>query len=327
MRRARPVLLILGLAVVAGLVARLGWQELLSDLVTFGPWLGAVLPLALGWHVCHAQGWRIIQGGLGRALPLGTALRLVLVGQGLNVLIPTANLGGEAARATLIRRRIPLRDGAPGVLADKVLDHTARGLFTAGALAVGLSRVPVPPGWARAGWIGTGLLLTGLAGLVVLQVLGLFRTVRWMARPIPALIRRLEERGESLDRADRNLRQLYLHRPLRPLAALGCHLVGRLLGTLELWLILRVLGAPVSPAEALLVSALANLAGSLAFLVPGQWGVAEGIYVASARLLGYPGTVGLSLGLIRRLRRLLLAGAGLILLPGSRLAPIEGAPP
>ena len=50
------------------------------------------------------------------------------------------------------------------------------------------------------------------------------------------------------------------------------------------------------------------------FLMPGQWGVAEGSHLFILQSMGYPPLVGLSLGIIKRMRKLAFAAFGLLML-------------
>ena len=56
-------------------------------------------------------------------------------------------------------------------------------------------------------------------------------------------------------------------------------------------------------------------------MVPGHWGVQEGAYVLVMRTMGLSGTAGLSLAIIRRIRRLFLLGLGLLLLHLEKASP------
>ncbi|MGZ5497918.1 MAG: hypothetical protein ACXWHI_04280, partial [Candidatus Aminicenantales bacterium] len=49
------------------------------------------------------------------------------------------------------------------------------------------------------------------------------------------------------------------------------------------------------------------------FIVPGQFGVAESASVLVLQSLGFPAALGLSLGVIRRIRKMITAAVGLAL--------------
>jgi hypothetical protein len=57
------------------------------------------------------------------------------------------------------------------------------------------------------------------------------------------------------------------------------------------------------------------------FLMPGQWGVAEGSHLFILRCLGYPPAVGLGMGIIKRVRKLAFAALGMLLYLRHRHGP------
>jgi uncharacterized membrane protein YbhN (UPF0104 family) len=78
--------------------------------------------------------------------------------------------------------------------------------------------------------------------------------------------------------------------------------------------IMAVLGAPVDFIQALFIATIVTSANTAFFLFPGQWGVTESVHVLVLQSMGYPAAVGLSLGLIRRIRKLMFVGLALVLL-------------
>ena len=79
---------------------------------------------------------------------------------------------------------------------------------------------------------------------------------------------------------------------------------------LEVLVVMAVLGAPVTVVEALFICAVVTVGNTVFFLLPGQWGVAESVHVLVVQSLGYPPAIGLSLALLRRIRRLAVRRAG-----------------
>ena len=105
-------------------------------------------------------------------------------------------------------------------------------------------------------------------------------------------------------------------------------LIGWLVGTAEVWLILQLLGSPVSWSDALMLESLGQAIRGAAFAIPGALGVQEGGYVLLAPLAGLRPDVALALSLAKRARELLLghAGACLPVLVGARPAAQPAAP-
>jgi hypothetical protein len=63
--------------------------------------------------------------------------------------------------------------------------------------------------------------------------------------------------------------------------------------------------------NALVMEGAIKLIGAVFFFIPGQLGAAEGVYVVLSDTLNVGPAAGLTLALIRRLRAMLVAAAGL----------------
>ena len=122
-----------------------------------------------------------------------------------------------------------------------------------------------------------------------------------------------------------------LHRPAQ--AALGAllqqrsrlswsfllHLGCWFLGAAETWLVLLLLGAPASWAQALAIDATVAALRTFGFLIPAAAGVQEASYLLGASVFGIPAPVALAASFTRRARDLLLAVATLgVALAGDR---------
>jgi uncharacterized membrane protein YbhN (UPF0104 family) len=82
---------------------------------------------------------------------------------------------------------------------------------------------------------------------------------------------------------------------------------------MEVLIVLWVLKAPVSFVQAMLISAVVIAVNTAFFVLPGQLGVMESAHMMILKTLGYPPEIGLSLSMIRRIRRLAFVGLAMIL--------------
>ncbi|MCK4837070.1 MAG: flippase-like domain-containing protein, partial [Candidatus Aminicenantes bacterium] len=87
-----------------------------------------------------------------------------------------------------------------------------------------------------------------------------------------------------------------------------------IMGAVEALVILRILGISVSFIEALFIMAMVAGINTIFFLIPGQWGIAEGAHLFILQAMGFPPEIGLSLGIIKRIRKLIFAGLGFLFL-------------
>ena len=89
-------------------------------------------------------------------------------------------------------------------------------------------------------------------------------------------------------------------------------IVGWVAGTGEVWLILMLLGHPVSLTEAFVLESLGQAARSAGFMVPGGLGIQEGGFLLIGSHIGLTPELALSLSLIKRGRELIIGIPGLI---------------
>ena len=307
-----------------------------ADLVRAAWLLPALVALHLGQLLLSAIAWR---GLLAPRRPAGThtadaarpALpslvlfwRLRIVREGIDSLLPVAQVGGEIVGARLLRR---LGVSAPRAGASIVVDVTLELVTQVLFLAAGLLALAALPGGSAsvrpgaAGLVPLAWLLPAVGGLAALLVLAqrfgalhaLERLTGAVARHIPGLadLAGLQAEAEAIYRRGPALRR-----------AAGLHGFAWLLGTVETWAVLHALGLDASPLQALVVESLGMAARSAGFALPGAIGVQEGgfvLAVAAAGLSGATGgmpdgiTVGLALSLLKRLREIGTGLTGLVL--------------
>jgi hypothetical protein len=110
-------------------------------------------------------------------------------------------------------------------------------------------------------------------------------------------------------------------RPLRFLSILAVEFAAQALLVLELFVLLRTTGRPFSVLRPLLIEGATKFVGLAFFFIPGQVGAAEGTYAFIFKTVGLSASAGFALALARRLRSLLVAGAGLAFAPLWKDAP------
>lgn len=318
-----------GLVVAVAVAACAGWAVLgaWQTVVAAGSnalgalWLvPALMVLHLVQLLLSSTGWRQLL--IPPAPGWLCIYRLRLVREGVDSLLPVAQVGGEVVGAQLLARQLPHGVGllpsataAASVVVDVTIEFLTQLLF----LLCGLAALAIRPGAtttsAWAGWVGVALLAATAAALLLAQRLGVLRLVEALARQIairwPALV------GVSLDGLHDAAARLYRRRgPV--LRATALHLVAWALGTLETWIVLHAVGAPVTAVQALVVESLGMAARSAGFAVPGALVVQETGFVLAAAAAGVPEAMGLSLSVVKRVREIGVGLIGLALWRSSR---------
>lgn len=270
-----------------------------------------VLPGLVGLHLTQlllsAIGWRALFEDAGPGI--GTFHRLRILREGIDSLLPVAQVGGEIVGARLLSQcGIPPSQAGASVLVDVTIELLTQVAF----LVAGLCALAwlSPAGTWRA-W-GTALLTAAgvAAALVAAQRFGLLRMLegllRGIARRWPAIA------GASLDGIQVAALEFY-RRPAPLLISGALHLMAWMLGSIETYVVLNVMGVPVTPLQAFTIESLGMAARSAGFAIPGALGAQEGGFVLAAVALGLPAGPALALSLTKRIREVCVGLIGLAL--------------
>jgi putative membrane protein len=270
--------------------------------------LPVLVALQLTQLLISTVGWRTLL----TAPPAGMAVfyNLRLVREGIDSLLPVAQVGGEVVGTRLLGRYrgITLGLAAASVVVDVTIEFVSQIAF----LLIGLVGLAIlSRGTAWSAWVGVGLLTAvGGVGLVMGQRLGLLRLIEALSRRIAARWPTLADL--SLDGLHVSTVGLYRRRAATA-RSFGLHLLAWMLGTFETWAVFHALGTPATPLQALIVESLGMAARSAGFAVPGALVVQETGFVLAAAAAGLPEAAGLSLSLVKRVREVSVGLIGLAL--------------
>jgi uncharacterized protein (TIRG00374 family) len=334
--RVRLGLLVLGLALAAGIVVHTGVDTLLGHLARAG-WL--VLPVSLVWaaiYTCNAAAWRLTLRREPRRPGFWRTWVISVSSFSLNHATPLFGVGGEAFRAAAVAPWIGGRKAVGSVVQYRLLHSLAHMLFVVSALVPGLLLLPRTPAMIAL------LVALGLAGALVAWFLhrrhreGVLEATLDLLLALP-LVRRaarpLARRRDSLRQMDRQITVVYHQHPADFWRALALEYLSRWLMTLEPALVLIALGRGFRPAEAAVLMALSSTLTNLFFYVPMELGAREGVLLLAFTLLGFGGGAGVFAAVVTRLREMVwtLIGLGLLWagvgrVPTTQPAPDSGLP-
>lgn len=309
----QTIFFLLGLAIFVYLIYQLGLEKLFESLKQVGWYWIPILVLAITWQICHTLAWHEVLRFFEHRISFWKLFKLKMIAEAINMIVPSANLGGDTARASMIRPDVPLSGGIPSVMIDKTLDYISKMVFNIVGFSIALFFIEIPDAWFWGCTIYLSFIFVFYCLLVFIQIKGLTGGLFKITAIIPPLQKALLKRKEQLELLDKNLREAYTKGSINLIRAGLWHTLGRMLGVMEIWIVLWLLGAQTNFVEVFFVAAVVNVVNGVFFLIPGQWGVSEGAQVLLVQLLGYTTAIGLSLGIIRRIRRLALTGVGLIL--------------
>jgi putative membrane protein len=300
--------LALGLAAVVALVALNDVAQIGRTLVMAGWGLLAVIAVHTPLTLCAAMGWRdLIEDP--RRPSLLRLFKLRWIKEGVNALLPVAQVGGEFVRARLlIAEGVSLRVAAASCTVD-----VAAGIFSLFTYTLlGLAFFLLAPHDLKVASIAERAIAAG--GVIALAVvlaprLGLLKLVEKLIQKISAG----QDWATLGDVSGLHQAVLELYRqPRRLWSSAAWHLLAWMLGTIETYVALTVLGLHPTLAEAFVIDSLGQGVRAAGFAVPGALGVQEGGYILVCGLFGIAPDQALALSFVRRIRELALGAPALV---------------
>lgn len=304
---------VIGLLILTALVIYQGLPAILAALQRAGWPLLWLVPAHLVPLACDTQAWRMLLEPANRSERAGFPYLLWVAGvrEAVARLLPSVGVGGEVVGIHLARMR--LTDTA-AISASVVLEvlitisvlylFSAIGILLMAHIAAGMSQV-----WVIAGSLAVSLPLP-VAAWWLLRHGALFeRLQRWLT----PLLGPQNQLALQLDgaRVDAEIAKLFAQ-PGRLLRASAWQLAGYLVGSLENWLALYLLGHPISFEASLAIEALTQAVRHASFLIPAGLGVQETAVLLFGYLAGVSGDLALSLALVKRMREILFGVPALL---------------
>ena len=223
--------------------------------------------------------------------------------EGVNALLPVAQIGGEVVGARLLAHRgVRLAVAGASVTIDLTVEMITQILFTILGLAL---LITYADDHQIIEWTVIGIVIAASTafGFVMAQRLGLLRLVEKL---LLAMARKWQWLGAA-EAAGLHDAVLAMYRRRGALLRAGWHhSLSWLLGGAEVWLALYYLGHTVDLAQALVIESLGQALKSVGFFVPGALAVQEGGYIVVLSLFGLPPELALALSLVKRFREVVL---------------------
>jgi uncharacterized membrane protein YbhN (UPF0104 family) len=311
MKRIETILFLLGCALFAGLVWSVGPGELWRQLTLLG-W--GLIPFILAEgasEAIHTVGWRYCLSENLRRLPLFFLFRVRMAGYAINYYTPTAALGGEFTKVSILSTKGRVTEATSGVLIGKVCFALAHLLF----VAFGMLLIVQSVHFAALQWVPlllSALFVTaGIATFFLLQKHGkLGAFLRWLVEKniggAP-----LRKAASALTSVDAQLQAFYRDRPGDMFRAVGWHLFGYSLGIIPTWFFLQAVQPSTSFSAAATIWFLGMCFDLLTFAVPLNAGSLEGSRLLALKFLGYAPGAGMTYGIALRLGQMFWATVGL----------------
>ncbi|MCP4130261.1 MAG: flippase-like domain-containing protein [bacterium] len=312
------VFLIAGLLLLALLLKSFGVNSTIEHIKELKWGFAAIVGIHLVTNVAFAYTLRLF---ISQDFTAKQFVKLVfarIAGDSTSALNALGAVAGEPIKAMYIRGFVPFKTGLAAVVLDRTI-HSYANILTI-LTGVFASLFVLDIAW----WI-TALvfLFVFIMILVMLLILKKQRDglLEYILKKLPKkLVNRYmtEERWEKVKHLDEEIGQLLSKEKKKTFyLSLFIHYTGILvIASLELFLIVRFtkFAPEFTIVHAFFVYIFGFICTTATFFIPGNFGTLEGSYSIAMHLIGLNPELGVSVGIIRRLRSFVWAGIGMLLL-------------
>jgi uncharacterized membrane protein YuzA (DUF378 family) len=308
----RFVAALLGLGLLGYLVFRSGPGAVWKQLQAVGWGLALVILLGGLSQLAKTCAWRKAFTCDITGLSWSRSFVAQLISDGIGQFGVAGKVVGEGARVSLLGRAVPLSNTLSAGAIDGALHAFSAIVVTVLGISAVLMIGPVSVRWR----VYAGLLIAVLLSAVILAAIALrnrWQLVGHATRAIgrlPRLHTWVSDKQPIIDSAEDNLLSFRDEAPGAFWATLIFNLLWHMLAVLEVYIILRFMGAGFTVGGAFIVESLTKVINLVGALNPGNFGTYEGGSMLIAKMFGVTSTTGLTLALCRRARTVFWAGVG-----------------
>jgi len=319
--RYRNIFLLIGVIAIVIMLFTfdMKYDELLANLKRAGFWFPAVILLWVFIYMINAFSWYIIIcDNEENRVPFLKVYKYTITGFALNYATPIGLMGGEPYRIMELTPYVGVSKATSSVILYVMMHIFAHFCFWFSSIFLFIFLYPVSP------VMGAILTLAGAFCLFFIYFFvkgyknGMAVKALSLCKKTPFLkkwaIRFASEKKETLERIDSQIAELHKQRKKTFYTALALEFTTRVIGSLEVFFILKILTPDVNFLACVLIMAFTTLFSNLFFFLPMQLGAREGGMAIATGGLSLTGAFGIYTGLITRVRELIWIGIGMMLM-------------
>lgn len=302
----RIVFALLGTALLAAILWKMDVNAAVAQVGAVGWGILIVFVIYLAAFLSDTVSWRlVIRRDALLKLSFLTLFNVRMIGAAWNRVTPFLGMAGEPIKAVLLKRYhgVDYNEGAASLVLAKTANLIALVIFLTGGLGLALMTDALPAAYRLGAMIALAMLATGILLLFLVQRFRLssksggWLSRQWFGGPIVKIL-------DHLQAFDDRLAESYTRDRRRFVLAVVMTLANWLLGVVELWVTMWLLGFPITIAEAWCADAAVELVRAATFFIPAGIGTQEAALVlVLGHITGQP-PLGLAVAIIRRIREI-----------------------
>ncbi|EGJ71099.1 putative transmembrane protein [Bacteroides coprosuis DSM 18011] len=323
-KHIRHLFFLMGLAAIIFMMV--GFDLTLSSLFALIKQAGFYFPIVLLlWILIYAINtcsWRQILSSLaGNKVPWNKLYKFTVSGFALNYVTPGGLNGGEPYRILELKEYVGVARATSSTMLYVIVHIGSHLLFWALGAFLFLF-YPTPRGYLI---VAVVVLITTLIILFLFHKMmhkGMAQLFAFLLIKIPWIgkyIKKFEEsHHDVIEKIDNEVRTVYVNHSQNFYKALGLELTARVLGCVEIWLLIVPLMGYSNFILSYFIMAISSLMANILFFMPMQLGGREGGFTLAFTVLGLSPQYGLFVGLLVRIRELVWIAIGILLIQVGR---------
>lgn len=322
-KHLRSIFLVFGVILFYLLIQKIGIEKIVYQILSVKEAFLFSLLIALAWHVLYAISWGISLGSESKNISINKLFKARLAGESMNGLTPFVGMGGEPVKIHLIGQSVTMEGAIGSVMIEKTM------FITTGIVVMTLGTILAMLFVTTDSFTRLFLATASMAGLTLLGSAFTHRGAKVTTALTDTLKsfgihpNWLEKSENFLHKLDTFIVSFYTSRPVAFAVSLIINCIARLLGVIEMYIILHALGADLNWIQVFYIWSLTNFFSQIFSFIPSSIGASEGAQAFLLLTLGKDPMLGLVLALVRRARQIIFLGLGLYFLGFWKTAQIK----
>ena len=311
------VTFLLGLSLLVFLIYKIGYQSLLQSVSNVGWGFVFIVALNITRHFLRSLSMYLAVDPKRRTFKYRSAVAARFGGEAVTFFTFTGPFLGDATKAVLLKKNVPLTYGASAVIIDNLLYYVS-------VIIVVLSGIAALLYFYGSHSPKMSNILVGIVIFSVAMFAALVAVVRFRLKPISIILNFFSKRKlspkfilrkqDNLLAVETNIFEFYNARRADFFTIFGISMFVHLISFCEVYLALKLLAIDSSWSNAFIIESLTKVINAVFSFIPGTIGVYEGGNGIILRILGYTTAVGVALALVRRGAILLSTFIGMVIL-------------
>ncbi len=327
LNKIQTVFILFGIIILILLFRSFGAEKFLNDLKLLGWRFSIVVSLFLFNNIILSYAWKVlinhpVTGRIFRRLVLAR-----IAGDSTGSINALGAVAGDPLKALFVRDNIPLQTAFASIVLDRTVHSLSNILLIMTGIIFSFFVLDLP------GAIMTGFLTAIIIFCIIIILIlrkqkdGFIEFVikklpeklssRFMNKERLINIRKIDKEISAILTGKKNLRRFFKSLVVRYISVLAT-------GTLEVYLIIKFTGIDITITNSMFAYIFTLFLTSVVFFMPANIGTSEASFSLALKFLGYDPALGLTVGIIQRLRKFIWSGIGMLILFYGSVKKKEG---